>query len=117
MPKKAPAVVRRARSPSRYKAGLGLYIPAVDVRHVGDNLEGVKADADGQHQPRPCKAGAKKGVDVFVQKAGVFKEHQEGEIQHHRRNEGAAGLPALRVLQMLFYMQGQQPVDKGGGDK
>ena len=92
-------------------------VPAVDVDRIAHGLEGVKADADGQHQPRPCKAGAKKGVDVFVQKAGVFKEHQEGEIQHHRRNEGAAGLPALRVLQMLFYMQGQQPVDKGGGDK
>ena len=81
---------------------LGGHVPAVDVDGVGQSLEGVEADAQGQDAD-PLdggKACPQQGVGAFQHKVCVFevKQHpqaaHQGHPQQHFPGDGAGVKPA-----------------------
>ena len=94
--------------------------PAVDLDEVGDGLEGVERDADGQDDLRNRQAGAEaegegRVVDRFGEEDGVLEPGQRREVRPHRDREPAASpgprLPADDAGQQVVadHGEGQQP--------
>ncbi len=70
---------------------------AVDVNDVAQALEGIKGDADGQHDPRQGQPGSGEAVDRADEEIRVLEDAQQQEVGRHSqpRRQAAVGLPGL----------------------
>ena len=78
------------------KAPLGRDAP-VHVHGVADELEGVKADADGQGDPEQGQGKAGDGVEILNEEVRVLEKAQYGGTEAHRQNEKQPGQPPAPV--------------------
>ena len=68
---------------------LSLHIPTVYVDGVAHGLEGIEADAQGQHGGCFHHADGKPGnrIDGADDEVGVFEKHQHGQAAHNGNNQ------------------------------
>ena len=88
---------------------LGFHLSPVDVHHIAQQLEGVKADADGQGdlgnhagEPEPLLGLAQK-------KSGVFEEGQQPQINDAAQGQKELAFPGTSVFVDTL---GQGPIHK-----
>ena len=78
----------------RGKAPLGLHLAAVHVHHIGQQLERVKRNADGQRDLQNLVGEAQKVMGVFHKECAVLKNPQQAQVydtgQHHAPFGGGA---------------------------
>ena len=96
--------------------GVGLRpgVPAVDVDDVGDRLEGVEGDADGQRESGHRKGGAQQGVQVLDEKAAVLEGAEQPEVERQRGGERRLGRPGPPVA---LDQPSVHVVERGGGQQ
>ena len=58
--------------------------PAVNIHHIAEDLEGVKADADGQRHPQQRDRKPGNGIEAFQEKIGVFAVAQQQKAEQDR---------------------------------
>ena len=79
-------------------APLGMNLLPIAVHRVGNRLEGVKADADGQPDAGNGQMQRKKCIDVFYGKGAVLEYEQHSQIQQQGNNQRCFGAGPSPVL-------------------
>ena len=69
-------------------------VAAVDVDHIGENLEGVKGDANRQGDLRDGQLNARQQIQRFGGKGGIFAHAEQEQIEADRCGEQRAAGPA-----------------------
>ena len=85
---------------------LGFRLSPVDVHHIGQQLEGIEGNADGQDDfLNKLRNFSKDAAD----QTGIFEIADEGDFNHHCRRKPEFFSSGIR----LFQLQGAQPGNKG----
>ena len=71
---------------------------AIDVDEVAHDLEGVKADADGQRDLQKRHRNPGQGVQIRDHKIGVFKIREHRKAQYHARRKADLSAAPLTAL-------------------
>ena len=66
---------------------LHAHLAAVEVNDIGEDLKGVKADADGQRDGANGDMKAQKAIDIVHQKPQVFEHHEVSQQQRDARGQ------------------------------
>ncbi len=62
---------------------LGCHLAAVDIHHIGEQLEGIEGDADGQGDVGNRLCDAENRINRGNGKAGVLEKEQNGKAERH----------------------------------
>lgn len=108
------------------------YLAAIDVRGVGDDLEDIETDADGQDDAADietsalgkavadicedieyAEAGAEEVVDHVGEEIGVLEVREQPEVDDDRERQPRLGGTGSAVGQTVVYLLGNQPVGEG----
>ena len=95
---------------------LGVRIAAVDVHHVGHELEGIEADADGQDDIRDHLGYAGDDLKVAQEEAGIFENAEDHKLEHDAGNQIALAAAPARALSALD-AEGKEPADEGHAEQ
>ena len=101
----------------------GVDLAAIDIDGVGEGLEGVKGDADGEDDLKGegtdlDAEGGKEGVEVGGEEVEVFEEAEEEQVGDDGEDE--PGFPVFEGLtgqDLSFHAAGTVIVDRGGEEK
>ncbi len=66
---------------------LGLDIAAIDIHDIGDHLEGVEADADGQRELRDRQGKRQNRIDILDEEAAVLEDSKQRKADGHSENQ------------------------------
>ena len=80
------------------RVALDVDLLPVQVNDVGEDLEGVKADADGQCQLRHGDAHPGDQVQVFRNKAAVFEHAEQADVENQAQNHDRLGAACFLPL-------------------
>ena len=82
----------------------------VEVDHIGENLEGVKTDTDGQRDGADVDMKAQQAVDIFHQETQVFEHHEVAQQQHNagRQHQLFSPRPGAKMLDQKARQPGRQ---------
>ena len=92
---------------------LDVYLAPIEVDDVGENLERVKADADGQGDGREGHAGGDDAVQRIPKKIGVL-EHQE-ICRHQADRQDKGHFAGLGAAAQRFHSQASGIGHNSGG--
>ena len=95
---------------------LGVRIAAVDVHHVGHELEGIEADADGQDDIRDLLGYAGDDLNVAQEEAGIFENSEDHKLEHDAGDQIALPAAPARALSALD-AEGKEPADEGHAEQ
>ena len=90
---------------------LGLHILPVDVHDVGEQLERIERDADGQRDLRDDLGEACQQLQVLQEEAGVFKEAENQQHQCDGDRQSGFALPVRSGS--VGDIHTARPADKG----
>ena len=90
---------------------LDLRVAPIDVHHVGQQLEGVEADADGQHDVGDHLGEAQQELHVPQEEARVLEDAQDHQAERHAGHQPMLGVLLLPLGPVDE--QGEEPADEG----
>ena len=89
------------------------HIPAVHVRDIGEDLEGVEADADREHDLGNGQVQTRDQVEVLYEESRVLEDAEHPEEQYKRYNERGPRASRLLFIPEHADRQPAAPADQG----
>ena len=95
---------------------LGLYLTAVDVNSVGQGLERIETDANGQSQSQGGKSRAQEGVDVIDGEIRIFEKGQNTQTAYAGQDHQEPGALFRAFFPAGADAQTDAVIEQGGKD-